>query len=224
MHVRTCSPCSSRWCALALFALTTCSDDGGGPTRVDHRVAQNDATADAAVADQQPPADTASVDTLTVDISHGDGPLGDTTKTDQSKGDLPVFATDGNSSACEPACQATDVTYCVTNPSTGKCVDCLTDNHCKMNPTAIGASCDAGYCSCTSDAECKGNAFGAKCITFYFECGCASDADCAGSIFGPTCDTYLESCSCSSDADCKVPPYTVCATGVFSSIKTCSKP
>ncbi len=106
-------------------------------------------------------------------------------------------------------------------PTTGQCLDCFQDNHCRGNQVCdlaiheCRSACFNGRCApgqvcepmanicvdCLADTDCNG---GDVCNTTTRECvECTSNAQCALVVGRPVCDAASATCvGCASDADC----------------------
>jgi hypothetical protein len=112
-------------------------------------------------------------------------------------------------------------------PQTERCVECLTDTHCRAYPFARGPRCDPVYlvCKCDTAADCGGCFPGGKCMGTGLAsmggaiCGCATlgpskncpaDAVCNGL----SCVSPCRPQDCDSDTQCDQrltsPTYGVC--------------
>lgn len=130
-------------------------------------------------------------------------------------GSVPIPVPQG----CEAECVGQAAYLCVTQPSSGECVACVSDNECRANPRAFGPTCDTttNKCTCGSDAECADNDNGHRCKTSLSRCYCDSDADCAAPLrcVGKYLSTKICAQPCASDTDCRDPSKSACdvATG-----------
>jgi len=117
--------------------------------------------------------------------------------------------------SCPPQCQEKGLQLCAVD-SAGRCVECLKDNHCAGNPSALGNRCDRerSLCRCASGDDCAGNANGSLCHPGALVCSCESDTDCApprrcvGSLGGARvcrllADPGAATPTCATDADCQ---------------------
>jgi hypothetical protein len=114
---------------------------------------------------------------------------------------------------CEKRCTDQGPILCVTDPSSGFCVECLTDSDCLANPGAAGPLCRKNYCECNTDADCAGNVLGSRCRSYDDICGCEDDSDCGAGLkcIGKLFHSKVCTAPCTSDADCAGNIYeTVC--------------
>ena len=97
----------------------------------------------------------------------------------------------------------------VCDPSSGFCVQCLTDGDC-TDPNARACYGDRCY-ACHASADCAQNADGSLCQEIggkapgIGQCGCTVDTDCAGHSGGPHCVSNISTfkkCGCATAADC----------------------
>lgn len=135
----------------------------------------------------------------TDDTSSGGNPF-DTTSTVGSAG-APTTLPDVTC-ASDNQCKQYDL-LCDTNA--GKCVQCLTADHCDTGLFCVAGVCGGAAAGCKSNAECAGSSKGKVCDAARGRCvGCVTASDCpdpsTNACEANTCVTY-ESCEDSRDCD-----------------------
>jgi hypothetical protein len=116
--------------------------------------------------------------------------------------------------SCEKSCLGEAAYLCVTDTKTGKCVECLADGHCKVNPAALGPRCDLTTYNCVCDqaSDCAGNSNGLDCTGSRL-CGCSADTQCqaprkcVGLLAG---GARVCAEPCKADADCDTTTAPAC--------------
>ena len=147
-----------------------------------------------------------------------------------TKKDGQVTQKDGGGvpSGCEAKCFNEWPFYCVTDTSTGSCVQCTSDAHCTANPNAWGTKCNktAGYCTCSSSSDCTKKTSGKVCHSSAQVCSCAKDTDCqTGYKCIESIGSGIKVCRipCKNDSYCtgnKSYPYCDTKTGLCAECKT----
>jgi hypothetical protein len=101
------------------------------------------------------------------------------------------------------------------DPSTGGCVQCLTDTDCTDPNNRVCDPTGNSCLPCRTSADCAQNANGPVCgnlgmyTTGIGACYCNTDQDCAGRAGGPHCvsnGSPYNKCGCVTDADCAGDP------------------
>jgi len=96
-------------------------------------------------------------------------------------------------------CTSSSAAYCEV--SSGICIGCLKDEHCKAEQWA--KVCDPkllGCQECKVNSDCGASSLGNTCTGGI--CVCATDADCAKHNVGLKCNATIQACGCVTSSDC----------------------
>lgn len=204
---------------LMLFSIFACSDDNKSTNLDSSQITDSTIASDNSIV-----SDTVALNDSII--------ANDTTSTPDAATIDQGTVSDGSANLqCTQKCLDESPRSCVEKIP-GHCVECIVDDHCQINPNALGPKCNQNVqlCYCSGETDCATNINGLVCDAINKFCGCTEDShcptgkkcnqqlfglgqicgdpctkddDCASSFLRYFCDTTSGNCvECNIDADC----------------------